>query len=312
MGGRFPFPIPNGWFGVAWSDDIAPGEVKPIHCFGKDLVLFRTESGVARVFDAHCVHLGAHLGFGGKVVGESIRCPFHGWRYDESGTCVEVPYAKRIPPKARMRAWQVEERYDLILVWHHLEEKPPFYKVPDLAEFGHPDWTKPHHYEFKVRTAIQEMAENDHDTAHFQFVHGADDFPDSVISYDGITKTAVSQGQRETPFGSFETRLERVNFGLGLTTVRISGIPEVGLLFLSSVAPVDDENVHVRWNFTVTKNVADVAGPEFIEAMSTGVLDDIPIWENKVFRPRPMLCDGDGPIAELRRWAQQFYSETTS
>ena len=36
--------------------------------------------------------------------------------------------------------------------------------------------------------------------------------------------------------------------------------------------------------------------------------EDVPIWENKIFRPQPVLCDGDGPIAEYRRWCSQFYS----
>ena len=34
---------------------------------------------------------------------------------------------------------------------------------------------------------------------------------------------------------------------------------------------------------------------------------DFPIWENKVYRERPLLCDGDGPIQAFRRWAAQFY-----
>ena len=303
MSGRFPFPIPNGWFAVAWSDDLAPGEVQAAYCFGSHLALYRTESGEARVLDAYCPHLGAHLGHGGSVVGETIRCPFHAWRFDGDGTCVEIPYARKIPPRARTRVWEVIERYGMIFAWHHLEGKPPFYELPELGAFDDPAWTEPKHFDFRVRTAIQEMAENDHDTPHFRYVHGLDSIPEATISYDGLTKTAVSKGERETPFGTFETQLERVNFGLGLTTVSVTGIPEVGLMFLSSVSPIDEENVQVRWNFTVTRNVADVAGPEFIEAMSSGVKQDIPIWENKVYRPRPVLCDGDGAIGELRRWA---------
>ena len=104
MAGRFPYPLPNGWFSLAWSDDVAPGEVKTVHYLDRDLVVFRTESGTARVFDAYCAHLGAHFGHGGQVVGETLRCPFHAWRYDGEGVCVEIPYAKKIPPKARVRS----------------------------------------------------------------------------------------------------------------------------------------------------------------------------------------------------------------
>ena len=39
--------------------------------------------------------------------------------------------------------------------------------------------------------------------------------------------------------------------------------------------------------------------------------EDIPIWEHKIFREKPALCDGDGPIAEFRSWCRQFYTEET-
>lgn len=92
------FPgYPRGWFVIGISNELAPGDVRPIKYFGREMVLYRSESGKAVVHDAFCPHLGAHLGHGGRVVGESIVCPFHAWRFDESGKCVEVPYAKRIP-----------------------------------------------------------------------------------------------------------------------------------------------------------------------------------------------------------------------
>ena len=94
-----PLPIPNGWFAVAWSRELHAGDVRPIHYFGQDMVLFRTRSGQARVLDAFCPHLGAHLGYGGRVMGETVRCPFHGWQYDgTTGDCVHIPYCEKIPP----------------------------------------------------------------------------------------------------------------------------------------------------------------------------------------------------------------------
>ena len=92
-GRRFPFPIPNGWFVVARADDLLPGETRALYLFSKDLVLYRTASGEPRLVDAHCPHLGAHLGVGGKVEGECLRCPFHGWSFGADGQCVEIPYS---------------------------------------------------------------------------------------------------------------------------------------------------------------------------------------------------------------------------
>ena len=86
---------PRGWFQVANPSDLAPGTVEKLHYFGQELVLFRTESGYAHVFDAHCAHLGAHLAVGGVVKDECLRCPFHGWEYDSSGQCVAIPNSNR-------------------------------------------------------------------------------------------------------------------------------------------------------------------------------------------------------------------------
>ena len=77
------FPI--GWYSVARGNELGVGEVKQVYSFDRELALFRTRSGIAVVTDAFCPHLGAHLGVEGRVVGETIRCPFHGWRYGTDG-----------------------------------------------------------------------------------------------------------------------------------------------------------------------------------------------------------------------------------
>ena len=124
MGGPLPVPAsPNGWFSVGAGDDLPPGDVTPVHYLERDLVVFRGEDGVARVFDAHCPHLGAHLGVGGRVCGDGITCPFHGWRFDGDGRLVEVPGLDRTP-RAAARAWEVCERNGRIFVWHHAGGAP--------------------------------------------------------------------------------------------------------------------------------------------------------------------------------------------
>jgi nitrite reductase/ring-hydroxylating ferredoxin subunit len=304
-------PIPNGWFAVAWSRELVPGDVKRIRYFGEELVLFRTRSGAAHVLDAYCAHLGAHLGEGGRVVGEAIRCPFHGWQYDGSGACVSIPYCPRIPPAARLRAWEVAEANGMVFVWHHAEGKAPDWQVPAMPELEHPDWTEPRTLELTVAVHMQEMAENNCDPVHFQFVHGMIEIPASGITYgdDGRFFRIVSRSLRETPLGTFETELVRDSWSLGVTSVRVEGIPGAGLMMFSSTSPIDAGHTCSRWAFTVTRNLADLAGEDFIQGLSTGVVQDMRIWENKIHRARPVLCEADTYLAEFRRWARQFYSE---
>ena len=66
---RFPFPIPFGWFQVAYPEDLEPGDVTPLHYLGRELVLWRDEGGEFHLQDAYCPHLGAHIGHGGTVAG---------------------------------------------------------------------------------------------------------------------------------------------------------------------------------------------------------------------------------------------------
>src|SRR6266508_2543052 len=122
---RFPFPrYPTGWFQVAWSDEVAPGQSRPLKYFGKDLVIFRGESGRVSVLDAHCPHLGAHLGHNGKVKGDLLECPFHAWKFNGDGACAEIPYATRVPPRSTVACWTVHEGNGLVMVWHDIDKRP--------------------------------------------------------------------------------------------------------------------------------------------------------------------------------------------
>lgn len=293
---RFPFPIPNGWFVVATSDEVGAGEVTARHYFGRDLVLFRTESGEARLTDAYCAHLGAHLAVGGKVEGECVRCPFHGWAYDgASGKCTDIPYggSERIPAKASVRAYPTIERNGAIWAWHHLTGGEPFYDLPVVPELADPAWTTPLLREFRISTSCQEMAENNHDFAHFRFVHGTESIPEGDEHIDGTYKRVRSPG------------LERETFGLGLGVVRVPG----ALTFVSSVTPVDGDNVHVRWFFTVPLASGADAAEMFAQEFTAGVSQDIPIWENKIYRPLPVLTKSEAGIIAHRTWSKQFYSD---
>ncbi len=304
--------FPKGWFRVADSADLAPGQIKAVHYFGQDLVLFRGEDGRAHLLDAYCAHLGAHLGHGGEVCGNTLRCPFHAWRYDGSGKCVEIPYAKRIPPKAHIRAWTLCEKVGIIFAHYDSEGGAPAYELPDVPEWGSEEWSPPDSITFKVRAHCQEMAENVVDDAHFKYVHGTHSMPESSAEIDGHIFHVVSKSKVGTPRGETEGRIEIHSHGLGFGTTRFTGV--VDTLLVISGAPIDEEYSETTIRFMVKKLGNEEAtanvGKAFIAEIKRQFSQDIPIWENKIHLTRPVLCDGDGPIALLRRWARQFYPET--
>ena len=307
---EFPFPpYPRGWYRVADSADLAPGAVLRLEYFGRPLVGVRFESGEARVFDAHCPHLGAHLGYGGIVVGETIQCPFHAWRFGLEGQCVGIPYAKHIPPRAQLRAWPVCERNGLLMLWFAQDGRGPEWQVPELPELASPEWTEPQRLHWVVKTRQQEMAENVVDPAHFRYVHGTVTVPESEVQADGHVFRVISCSGMATPQGVVEgtIQIEAHAFGWGYT--RFTGIVET--LLMTTGTPIDAERVDLNLRFVVRRLANSDAtrgvGAAFIAEVTRQFSQDIPIWENKIHLERPLLCDGDGPIPALRRWGRQFY-----
>jgi nitrite reductase/ring-hydroxylating ferredoxin subunit len=63
----------TGWFMVGWSPEFPIGEARPLHYFGEDLVAYRDESGELHVLEAHCKHLGAHIGDASDVPQGKLR-----------------------------------------------------------------------------------------------------------------------------------------------------------------------------------------------------------------------------------------------
>ena len=309
---KFPFhPYPIGWYQVAYGDEVKPGDVVPLSYFGQELVLFRDGQGNPSVLDAFCPHLGAHLGHGGKVENNCIRCPFHDWAFDAEGTCIEVPYAKKIPTRAKIRSWHLAEKNGQIMVWHHPEGGEPLWELPDLPEVGHEDWSDDIRRSWKIKTRNQEMAENAVDAPHFHYVHGASNMPDPVATFEGHTMRVISGTGMETPRGGVEGKVESMSYAFGFAYIRFTGIVET--LLINSVTPIDEEYVDVRFSFRVKKMMdADITkgvGKAFVAEVTRQLEEDIPIWENKRYVHPPLLCDGDGPIGRFRKWCKQFYVE---
>jgi len=304
-------PFPNGWFHVAWSDELARGEVRPLEAFGRQLVLLRDEEGEARVYDAFCPHLGAHLGVGGRVEGKNLRCPFHAWLFGPDGGCVEVPYAKRVPPKAKLEAWRVAEANGVVMVWHHAEGAEPDHEIPSFPEIGDAEWTPLEKRQWRIRTHSHEMGENQVDRAHFRYIHGTVDVPECQGEPGGRVFKVYQKTPLRTPRGIVEGKIDVTAYGYGVSFVRFSGI--VDTLLVACVTPLDGEVVEANFAFTV-KHLGNAeatagVGKALIADIEKQMREDTPIWENKLYRSKPMLCDGDGPIGAYRRWARQFYSE---
>ena len=295
---RYPFPIPNGWFVVAEASEIGPGEVRALHAFDRDLVLYRAADGTPHVLDAHCPHLGAHLAVGGRVEEGCLRCPFHGWKCDgESGTCVDIPYGdvKRIPPKAHARTYPTLERNHMIWAWYHAQDGEPFYDVPEVPEFHDPDWSP-----IIVRTLRDPRVGAGHGREQRR-----------------LLALPLRARVRRDPRGRVHHRghLQEDD----RRRRRRSSARASGSAWACCACRATSRSCPRRPRSTPATCSCGGSSPRRARSgralpsrrpsrFCAGVSQDIPIWENKVYRDPPVITKTEKLILEHRRWCEQFYS----
>lgn len=301
---------PKGWFVVGFSDELAVGESKPLAYFGEKLAAYRGQDGAVRILDAYCAHMGAHLGVGGKVIDNCVACPFHGWRYDGTGHCVAIPYAQKIPPRAILKSWPVREVNGVILVHHDPGGAPPAYEIPVIPEYGTAEWLPWSRSSYHIATHPREVVDNLADRAHFPSVHNTE-IDEFAFEVDGCTATQRVKGRAFLAGGGIDNFSSSTTYhGPGYLLMRMDGALQNYMLFAHT--PVDENHLDLRLAVTL-KIVGSRAKTEgfvaqYVDNLKRGFEDDIKIWENKIYREPPLLCDGDGPIGKLRRWYRQFYA----
>ena len=312
MGESFRFPgIPFGWYCIATSGEVRAGQLQAVKYFGEELVLYRTESGDAHLVDAYCPHLGAHLGRG-RVEGENLRCAFHGFQFGADGRCVRA-YGKSVPRKARLGTWPIREHNGFIFAWYHPEGIEPAWEIPVLPGLEE-GWTGFRTTTRKVASHPQETSENSVDAGHFVQLHTfTDAWYEGDLDVEGHLLKGAYGLKYKLPLMEPLTALFNVEVhGLGYSLVRIT-VPrfdhKMNLLVLSS--PVDAENIVFR-TAVASRNWGPRPWTYFIRLATCMGVDreidqDAPIWESKRYVERPMLAEGDGPIAEYRRYCKQFY-----
>lgn len=334
MDSKGPRPLPRGWFSIGFSHEFARGQVVNRKLAGREMVVYRTESGELRAMDPVCPHLGAHFGHGGKVVGETIRCPFHAFRFDGEGACVATGYATK-PPRARAKMRATIERHGIALVWNDPTDGPPLWEIPTLDTTG---WSELTTHCFKLRGHPQDTTENSVDIGHFTVVHGYSevrqlkplvmDGPYLSARY-GMARPLEILG-RSSLFGKtamIDAEFELHVHGLGYSFVEVkvkSGGLETRNFVLST--PVDHGDLELRIAMSlrhvdqtpsahpllraIPRRLAEpLFRQQAFNAYRHDVEQDFDIWNNMTVIPQPALAQGDGPIIQYRKWATQFYPQ---
>lgn len=318
----FGRPIPAGWYQIGWSEDFAVGEVKPLRYFGQDLVGFRTTAGKLTVLDAHCPHLGAHLGYGGFVEDENIVCPFHGWVWSSEGENVSIPDGSPANRAQKIPGWPVAEQSGLVLIWYHPNRNAPEWEVPVLV----PDTSLYHNPEggrklWTINAHPQAISENAIDSLHFEWVHRAGESPTILGMEENGANLHVSQeivygagkdGTWLTPEGPKKGSLEVNLWGLGLAFTRFAAADET--LNLVAPTPIEDGVSEYRMSNWVPVDAS--ANDEFVSRRHAEQFKqaerDIVIWNHQKYIAKPPYSRTEArAYRRFRDWASQFYSETS-
>jgi 3-ketosteroid 9alpha-monooxygenase subunit A len=326
----------RGWHIVLFSQELDVGEVKQLHYFDRDLVAYRGVSGEVAILDAHCPHLGANLGSGeGRVVGDNIACPFHGWTFNPQGQCVAIPYAKSIPQKAvnALKGWQVLEKNGFIAVWYESAGEPPENYLPDIPDWGPQGWGDWQFYRSRIRAKPCDIIENIVDIAHFPHVHAG-----HVKSWENRfgehTVTQLSRVERDPeahmilpPGVTFDLADARDEAGAEADAWGDATYHGPSIMYYyteSTSADVSFKSWWVNCHIPINENEVDLCSAVIVSSLDDRPLtaefaqlypkmahiafgQDVEIWKDKVYRVDPILCDGDGPVTKLRKWYDRFY-----
>ncbi len=336
-------PIPQryarGWHCLGPASMFKDGQPHAIEAFGTKLVVFQGKDGELNVLNAYCLHMGGDLS-DGRIVGNTIACPFHDWRWAGDGHCVAVPYSKKIPQGARTRSWITREVNKHLIVWNDPEGNPPDVEVPRIAGTYGDDWSPDWGWcEAIVENHPRELIDNLADMPHFFYVHGERKGAQPGYFKCVFDKHVATQymecGSDEATAtydrdGHYDGDPEKID-GFLRSESTWNGpaysvdylwwrLPEVGMLYsvlFLSILPITPGKFRLGVG-VLTQKKAGLTEEENharhmanFDGLKAATFQDIRIWQRKARIDNPLVTESDGPVYRLRTWYDQFYVDRT-
>jgi 3-ketosteroid 9alpha-monooxygenase subunit A len=318
-----PARYARGWHCLGLADSFRDGKPHAIRAFGGKLVVWQDSQGGLNVLDGYCRHMGGDL-TQGEVKGDEVACPFHDWRWGGDGKCKGIPYARRIPLRARTQRYETAEVNQQLFIWMDPEgaEADRAILPPQLPGVGTDEYTD---WNWNVQeiegSNCRELIDNVVDMAHFYYVHFS--FPTSFRNvFEGhiATQFMESKGRPDKSGGYGDAELflksEATYYGpsymINWLDVDYKGFQTQVILINTHIATGPD-SFTLQYGLTVKKpegiddKTAQYISKKYTEMFGSGFLQDVHIWKNKVPVQNPLLCEEDGPVYQLRRWYEQFY-----
>jgi len=155
------------WHPIHRAEELRAGQAKPIEIMSEHFTLYRGKTGMPHVVDFRCPHRGTQLS-AGWIEGDSIRCMYHGWLFNQSGQCTDQPAEeKSFAGKIRIRSYPTREYLGLIFAYFGEGAAPPFPVYPHMEEDGVLEVLSTEVWPCNFFQRI----DNNGDTYHVPFVH---------------------------------------------------------------------------------------------------------------------------------------------
>jgi len=253
------------WTPALLSSELPSADSDPIRVrlLGEDLIAFRDTNNAVGLIQNNCPHRGASLFFG-RNEEAGLRCVYHGWKFDTSGQCVDMPNPRwrgagepaesDFRSKVRAVAYPTVDRGGVVWTYMGSRTIPP--PLPSIEANLLPE------KETLVRVVLRECnwlqaLEGDIDTSHFGFLHagsfGADDVPPGTFSQyivnDRAPKYAVLVTDYGTMYGAYrpagaDSYYWRIaHYAFPYWTYTPPG-PLGGKVAAGAWVPIDDTNTH--------------------------------------------------------------------
>lgn len=206
----YPKEMPRrAWYAIARGSELTPGSLTQRWIHGLPVALFRRLDGQIHALIDQCVHRQLPLTMG-QVEGDTIRCGYHGLRFDGAGQCVEVPGQPQVPARLRVRSFPIAERSPFVWIWTGDPEEADQGLIPAYPWTSDSGWTWAEGTKHLAARA-QLLNENLLDLSHLEFLHpgsigtaGIAAAPITVEHEEGIVR--VIRTMEDSPAAPFYTK----------------------------------------------------------------------------------------------------------
>ena len=161
--------LTNKWYLVCPSDELK-NEIRQYKILGEEIILFRNPDKTITALEDRCCHRNVNLSLG-YLDKERIVCGYHGWQYDKTGSCVQIPSqlpGDKIPPTAKIKAYPVQDFNKWVWIFIGELEKANEVQPTNIPEMN--EW--PFTYKsYTIKADLETTAESLIDPYHIAYVH---------------------------------------------------------------------------------------------------------------------------------------------